>query len=62
MMSEDISKCLFIYFLLLSVFSAGCGLSRIAVSGGYSLAVVLGFSLQWLLLWWSIGSRVRGLH
>ena len=32
----------FIYFWLCWVFIAACGLSPVAVSGGYSLVVVLG--------------------
>ena len=39
MMSEDILKCLFICFWLLSVFSAGSGLPCVAVCGGHSLVV-----------------------
>ena len=36
-----------------------CGLSLVAASRGYSL-LCTGFSLQWLLLLWSTGSRHAG--
>ena len=36
------------------------GLSLVAVSGGYSLLLCAGFSLRWLLLLWSTGSRCVG--
>ena len=42
------------------VFVAVCGLSLVAVSGGYSLLQCAGFSLRWLLLLWSTGSRCAG--
>ena len=42
------------------VFVAAHGLSLVAVSGGYSLLRCTGFSLQWLLLLWSTGSRLTG--
>ena len=48
---------LFIDFWLSWVFIAACGLSLVAVSGGYSSLQCAGFSLQWLLLLWSMGSR-----
>ena len=52
---------LFIYlFRLLWVFIAGCGLSLVVASGGYSLLQCVGFSLRWLLLLWSTGSRRVG--
>ena len=51
---------LFIYFWLRWVFVATCGLSLVAVSGGYSLLLCVGFSLWWLLLLWSTGSRHAG--
>ena len=47
---------LFIYFWLRWVFVAACRLSLVAASGGYSLRCA-GFSLRWLLLLWSMGSR-----
>ena len=48
---------LFIYFRLCWVFVAAHGLSLVAVSGGYSSLQCVGFSLRWLLLLWSPGSR-----
>ena len=48
---------LFIYFWLRWVFIAAHGLSLVAASGGYSSLWCVGFSLQWLLLLWSTGSR-----
>ena len=46
------------YFWLHWVFIAVRGLSLVAVSGGYSLLRCAGFSLRWLLLLWSMGSRL----
>ena len=51
---------LFIYFWLHWVFVAMRGLSLVAASGGYSSLRCAGFSLQWLLLLQSIGSRHAG--
>ena len=51
---------LFIYFWPHCVFVAACGLSLVAVSGGYSSVQCTGFSLRWLLLLWSTGSRHKG--
>ena len=51
---------LFIYFLLHWVFVAARGLSLVVVSGGYSLLHCAGFSLWWLLLLRSMGSRRTG--
>ena len=48
------------YFCLHSVFVATRGLCLVAVSGGYSLLRCAGFSLQWLLLLRSTGSRRVG--
>ena len=48
---------LFIYFWLCWVFVAAHGLSLVAVSRGYSLLRCASFSLQWLLLLRSMGSR-----
>ena len=45
------------YFWLHWVFTAACGLSLVAASGGYSSLWCASFSLQWLLLLWSTGSR-----
>ena len=47
----------FIYFWLHWVFVAACGLSLVAESGGYSWLRCVGFSLRWLLLLRSTGSR-----
>ena len=51
---------LFIYFGLCWVFVAARGLSLVAGSGGYSSLRCVGFSLRWLLLLWSTGSRSAG--
>ena len=51
---------LFIYFWLHWVFIAARGLSLVVASGGYSLLPCVGFSLQWLLLLQSMGSRWTG--
>ena len=47
----------FYFFLLHWVFVAACGLSLVAVSGGYSSFQCTGFSLWWLLLLQSTGFR-----
>ena len=51
---------LFIYFWLSWVFVAVRGLSLVPASGGYSSLRCAGFSLQWLLLLRSTGSRRAG--
>ena len=52
---------LFIYFWLGWIFVAARGLSLVVASGGYSLLRCAGFySLQWLLLLRSTGSRRAG--
>ena len=51
-----------INFWLLWVFVAVRGLSLVAASGGYSSLWCVGFSLRWLLLLRSTGSRHRGLQ
>ena len=51
---------LFIYFWLRWVFVAAYGLSLVAASSGYSSLRWAGFSLWWLLLLWSTGSRRAG--
>ena len=51
---------LLIYFWLHWVFVAARGLSLVVMSGGYSSLQCTGFSLQWLLLLWSTGSRCAG--
>ena len=48
------------YFWLRWVFVAACRLSLVAASGGYSSLRCTGFSLQWLLLLWTTGSRHTG--
>ena len=49
------------FFLWLHwVFAAVHGLSLVAVSRGYSSLWCTGFSLWWLLLLWSMGSRHAG--
>ena len=50
----------FFFFWLCWVFVAARGLSLVAASGGYSLLWCAGFSLQWLLLLQSTGSRCTG--
>ena len=51
---------LFIYFWLRWVFVAVHGLSLIAATKGYSSLWCAGFSLRWLFLLWSMGSRCMG--
>ena len=51
---------LFIYFWLRWVFVAVRGLSLVVVSGGYFSLRCTGFSLRWLLLLQSMGSRRAG--
>ena len=52
---------LFIYYFWLPlVFVAACGLSLVVASGSYSSLRCVGFSLQWLLLLQSMGSRRMG--
>ena len=51
---------LFIYFGLHWVFVAARGLSPVAARGGYSALQCVGFSLRWLLLLHSTGSRCAG--
>ena len=51
---------LFIYFWLRWVFVAARRLSLVVASGGYSLLWCTGFSLRYLLLLWSTGSRRVG--
>ena len=53
-------KHLFIYVWLHWVFVAVRGLSLVASSGGYSSLWCVGFSLRWLLLLQSTGSRHVG--
>ena len=51
----------FFFFWLHWVFVAECRLSLVAASRGYSLLQCVGFSLQWLLLLWSMGSKHTGV-
>ena len=52
---------LFLKFILfIYLFLAACGLSLVVASGGYSLLWCTGFSLRWLLLLRSTGSRRVG--
>ena len=51
---------LLIYLWLRWVFVAARGLSLVAASWGYSLLQCTGFSLRWLLLVWSMGSKHMG--
>ena len=51
---------LFIYFWLCWVFPAVHRLSLVAASGGFSWLWCVGFSLRWLLLLRSTGSRCAG--
>ena len=51
---------LFINFWLCWVFVAAHRLSLVAASKGYSSLLCAGFSLRWLLLSWSKGSRRVG--
>ena len=55
-------KYLFIYLFWHWVFVAARGLSLVASSRGYSSLRCTGFSLRWLLLLWSTGSRRGGFH
>ena len=51
---------LIIYFWLRWVFIAALGLPLVVASRGYSLLRCAGFSLRWLLLLRSMGSRRAG--
>ena len=54
-------KNCFIYLFLAALgLCWALGLSLFAVSGGYSSLWFMGFSLRWLLLLWSTGSRSAG--
>ena len=50
---------LFIYFWLCWVFVAACRLSLVVASRGYPSLQCVGFSLRWLLLLRSMGSRCK---
>ena len=51
----------FIYLWLHWVFVAACRLSLVVASWGYSSLWCAGFSLRWLLLLQSVGSRYAGI-
>ena len=53
---------LFIYLFMAALGLRCCvlGFSLVVASGGYSLLLCAGFSLRWLLLLWSTGSRSAG--
>ena len=55
-----LQRFFFIYFWLRWVFVAARGLSLVAASGCQSSMWCAGFSLRWLLLLWSTGSRRTG--
>ena len=68
---SSLEKCLFrssthffflTYFWLRWVFVAVCRLSLVVASRDYSSLQCTGFSLQWLLLLWSTGSRHAGVR
>ena len=59
-LSLSFFKIYLFYFWLHWVFVAARGLSLVAASGGYSSLWYAGFSLQWLLLLRSMGSRHVG--
>ena len=61
-LSIYLSIYLFIYVWLRWVFVAARGLSLVVASGGYSSLRCAGFSLQWLLLLQSTGSRAHWLQ
>ena len=56
--------CLFIIYLFMAAMGLGAArrLSLVVASGVYSLLRCMGFSLWWLLLLWSTGSRVWRLQ
>ena len=55
-----LNKSIYLFIWLRWVFVAVHGLSLVAVSRGYSSLRGAGFSLRWLLLLWSTGSRHAG--
>ena len=55
-LSQNIFKIIYLFIFGHAGSLWLCRVSLVAVSGGYSLAVVPSFSLQWLLLW-NTGSR-----
>ena len=61
MILYNLSKFVFFFFFWLCwVFVGARRLSLVAASGGSSSLRFEGFSLQWLLLLWSTGSRRTG--
>ena len=48
-----------IFYLRLHWVFVAAGASPVTASMGYSPRQCSGFSFQWLLLWWSMGSRYR---
>ena len=56
-LQQFLNLLIFIYFWLHWVFAAARGLSLVAASGGYSSLWSTSFSLRWLLLLRSTGSR-----
>ena len=61
---QGLGRWLFVFNLFLSVLGLNCcmGFSLVVASRGYSLVVVLNFSLQWLLLLRSTESRAHRLQ
>ena len=58
--SQNLTFFFFFNFWLCWIFVAARGLSLAAASGGYSSLRCTGFSLQWLLVLQSMGSRRMG--
>ena len=66
--TESVSLRPFFFFFLIYLLIYGCvgvfvaahRLSLVVASGGYSSLRCAGFSLRWLLLLWSMGSRHAG--
>ena len=54
-------NCAFFFWAALGLRCFLCRLSLVAVSRGYSSLQYVGFSLQWLLLLWSMGFRHMGV-
>ena len=58
---DTFKKIFFVVYFLATLGLRCCAWpSLVAVSGGYSLLRCVGFSLRWLLLLWSTGSRRVG--
>ena len=57
---KNLFICLFLFLAALGLRCCTHGLSLVAASGGYSSLWCTGFSLCWLLLLWSTGSRRAG--